>query len=135
MLEALHKPNQIAQAVTGLSGLCGLFFVPMILAWLRLAIHWTQARRSALARHARFSGRRFAQCIAWSLIFGFFLFARSRAVAELHEVRVDTQLFTSTLTAISVGVVVWTLLALLGNTIRNDWRRRQGRRQSGSAYR
>lgn len=100
----------------------------MLLSWLRLALRWISARQSALARAPRFSGRLFGLCLTWTLLFGFFAVARSRAVSELQLVRVQTLTFASTLTAVFVGLLMWTVMAALWGLVRIDLRRGQVRR-------
>ena len=100
----------------------------MLLAWLRLAVRWIQARQSALARAPRFSGTAFGLCVFWTVLFGFFAVARSRAVSELQQVRVQSLTFGSTLTAVVFGLLMWAVIAALWSLVSLDVRQNRLRR-------
>ena len=129
MIDGFAKPNQLALAVSGLSGLAGVFLMPMLMEWLRFLLGWAEIRRSALGRPQGPSGLGLLRAIVYTVAFWFFVLARSRAANELRTLRVESSLFAPTVTSFFVGMVFWAFFAVAFGTLFVDWQRyRQSRR-------
>lgn len=127
--DVVTTPDQLALAVSGISGIVGFLVLPMFGAWLRILLRWLDADEASLNAPPRLRGTAIARALGLSFLVGFFLVALARAASELREIRIEAPVFGGIVWGVVVGGVLWAVYAIGVNTLRGDLggNRTQGR--------
>lgn len=132
---AALSPDRLGDAVAGLAGLLGFLLVPTLGAWLRLLLRFLETEGLGLGRRRSLGGLLLLRALALTAILVFFAVNWTRAVSELHELRVEAPVIAPSLGGLAVGAVTWLLYALGLRLLRADWQRARTQRRLGGLLR
>lgn len=132
---AALSPDRLGDAVAGLAGLLGFLLVPTLGAWLRLLLRFLETEGLGLGRRRSLGGLLLLRALALTAILVFFAVNWTRAVSELHELRVEAPVIAPSLLGLAVGAVTWLLYALGLRLLRADWQRARTQRRLGGLLR
>lgn len=118
--DVLTTPDQLALAVSGISGIVGFLVLPMFGSWLRILLRWLDADEASLNAPPRLRGSAVLRAVGLSLLVGFFLVALARAASQLREIRIEAPVFGGIVSGMVVGMVLWAVYAIGVNTLRSD---------------
>ncbi|MEM6993457.1 MAG: hypothetical protein AAF721_23285 [Myxococcota bacterium] len=127
--------EQLRLAVPGLAGIAGLLALPMIGAWLRLALEYIEWDRTGISRPRRISGITLVRAIGLSGLLTFFILTMIRAAGDLRELQAESPVVSPALQGAAVGIAFWALYAVCMSALRRDVRRRASEHRMGGVLR
>ena len=122
---------ELRLALPGLAGIVGLLVLPMVGAWLRLALEYIEWDRTGISRPRRISGMTAIRAVGLTGVFTFFVLTMVRAAGELRGLQSEAPVLSPALQGAVVGVMFWALLAVCLSALRRDMRRRKNEHRIG----
>ena len=123
--------EQLRLAVPGLAGIAGLLLLPMVGAWLRLALEYIEWDRTGISRPRRISGITVVRAIGLTALLTFFTLTMIRAGGDLRELQAEAPVVSPALQGAAIGIAFWALYALCLSALRRDLRRRANEHRMG----
>lgn len=123
--------EQLRLALPGLAGIVGLLVLPMIGAWLRLALQYIEWDRTGISRPRRFSGVTLLRAVGLSGLLTFFILTMIRAAGDLRDLQSEAPVVSPALQGVAIGIVFWALIAVCISTLRRDAHRRASEHRMG----
>lgn len=127
--------EQLRLAVPGLAGIAGLLLLPVIGAWLRLALEYIEWDRTGISRPRRISGFTIVRTIGLTSLLTFFMLTMIRAGGDLRQLQAEAPVVSPALQGAVVGLAFWALYAMCISALRRDVRRRASEHRMGGVLR
>ncbi len=129
--DAAMPVEQLRLALPGLAGIAGLLVLPMVGAWLRLALEYIEWDRTGISRPRRISGVTLVRAVGLSGLLTFFVLTMIRAAGDLRQLQAEAPVVSPALTGAAVGIAFWALYAVCISALRRDVHRRASEHRMG----
>lgn len=126
---------QLRLAVPGLGGIAGLLLLPMVGAWLRLALEYIEWDRTGITRPRRISGLTVLRAVSLSGLLTFFMLTMIRAAGDLRQLQAEAPVVSPALKGAAIGLAFWALYAVILSALRRDAKRVGSEHRMGGVLR